>query len=90
MSVAAVPATIYAPTSEESVRQRVRDYFFFTLCTSLYLLPFMRLLLQGTDEGLLVSGAVRIVHGQVFARDFFEIVGPGTFYWLALFFNFLV
>jgi len=26
---------------------------------------------------------VRIAHGQVFARDFFEVVGPGTFYWLA-------
>ncbi len=47
----------------------------------------MRLLMQGTDEGMLVSGAVRVVHGQVFARDFFEIVGPGTFYWLALFFK---
>ena len=47
----------------------------------------MRLLLLGTDEGLLVSGAVRVVHGQVFARDFFEIVGPGTFYWLAIFFK---
>ncbi len=47
----------------------------------------MRLLLQGTDEGTLVYGAVRIVHGQVFARDFFEVVGPGTFYWLAMFFK---
>ncbi len=58
----------------------------FALCASLYFLPFMRLLLPGDgDEGLLVSGAVRIVHGQVFARDFFEVVGPGTLYWLALF-----
>jgi hypothetical protein len=47
----------------------------------------MRLLLQAPPEGLLVYGAVRIVHGQVFARDFFEVVGPGTFYWLALFFK---
>jgi Dolichyl-phosphate-mannose-protein mannosyltransferase len=47
----------------------------------------MRLLLQPPPEGLLVYGAVRIVHGQVFARDFFEVVGPGTFYWLALFFK---
>ena len=47
----------------------------------------MRLLLQTPPEGLLVYGAVRIVHGQVFARDFFEVVGPGTFYWLALFFK---
>ena len=61
-------------------------YLIFALCASLYFLPFMRILLPGDgDEGLLISGAVRIVHGQVFARDFFEVVGPGTFYWLALF-----
>ena len=62
-------------------------YLIFTLCASSYLFPFMRLLLQTPPEGLLVYGAVRIVHGQVFARDFFEVVGPGTFYWLALFFK---
>ena len=63
------------------------SYLIFTLCASLYFLPFMRLLLHAPPEGLLVYGAVRIVHGQVFARDFFEVVGPGTFYWLALFFK---
>jgi hypothetical protein len=62
-------------------------YLIFAFCAGLYFLPFMRILLQMTDEGLLVYGAVRIVHGQVFARDFFEVVGPGTFYWLALFFK---
>jgi 4-amino-4-deoxy-L-arabinose transferase-like glycosyltransferase len=67
-------------------RQHI-PYLIFTLFASLYLLPFMRLLLQPPPEGLLVYGAVRIVHGQVFARDFFEVVGPGTFYWLALFFK---
>jgi hypothetical protein len=62
-------------------------YLAFMLCTGAYLFPFMRLLLQTPPEGLLVYGAVRILHGQVFARDFFEVVGPGTFYWLALFFK---
>jgi hypothetical protein len=62
-------------------------YLIFALCAGLYLLPFMRLLLQTPPEGLLVYGAQRIFHGQVFARDFFEVVGPGTFYWLALFFK---
>jgi hypothetical protein len=47
----------------------------------------MRLIQQRTDEGIFLSGAVRIVHGQVFARDFFEMMGPGTFYWLAGFFK---
>ncbi len=63
------------------------SYLTFAFCASLYFLPFMRLLLQAPPEGLLVYGAVRIIHGQVFARDFFEVVGPGTFYWLALFFK---
>jgi 4-amino-4-deoxy-L-arabinose transferase-like glycosyltransferase len=47
----------------------------------------MRILLPWTNEGTLASGAVRILHGQVFARDFFEVMGPGTFYWLAAFFK---
>ena len=66
---------------------RFRSYFLFTLCACLYILPFMRLFMLGTDEGTLDYGAVRVVHGQVFARDFFEVIGPGTFYWLAAFFK---
>jgi hypothetical protein len=71
----------------KSTAKRSLNYLLFTLCAGLYLLPFMRVLLQGTDEGLLVYGAVRVAGGQVFARDFFEIVGPGTFYWVAMFFK---
>ena len=66
---------------------RYTSYLIFTLCSVVYLLPFTRLLLRGTDEGTLVYGATRIIHGQVFARDFFEVMGPGTFYWLAAFFK---
>ena len=79
------PAT-HAPIAKVAKRGYF-PYLIFTLCASLYFFPFMRLLLQTPPEGLLVYGAVRIVHGQVFARDFFEVVGPGTFYWLALFFK---
>jgi 4-amino-4-deoxy-L-arabinose transferase-like glycosyltransferase len=79
-------AVAQTPTRKVPER-KYAGYLLFILCATLYLLPFMRLLLQGTDEGLLVSGAVRVAHGQVFARDFFEIVGPGTFYWLAIFFK---
>ena len=69
--------------------RRYSRYLLFGLCSGLYLLPFMRLLAQGGggDQGILIDGAVRILHGQVFARDFFEVVGPGTFYWVALFFK---
>ena len=75
-----------APMAKMAQRGYV-PYLIFALCASLYFLPFMRILLGNGDEGLLVYGAVRIAHGQVFARDFFEVVGPGTFYWLALFFK---
>jgi hypothetical protein len=74
-----------APARQDSVQWR--SYLLFTLCASLYLLPFMRIIFAGTDEGILLCGAERIVHGQVFARDFFEMPGPGTFYWLAAFFK---
>src|SRR5258708_56652 len=79
-------STTHAPTAKITKR-RYLPYLIFTLCAGLYILPFMRLLLWEPPEGTLVDGAVRIVHGQVFARDFFEVVGPGTFYWLALFFK---
>ena len=62
-------------------------YLAFALCASLYLFPFMRLLLYRSDEGILVEGAARTLHGQLLGRDFVEIIGPGTFYWLALFFK---
>jgi hypothetical protein len=66
---------------------RLKSYILFSLCACLYILPFMRLYMLGTDEGTLDYGAVRVIHGQVFARDFFEVIGPGTFYWLAAFFK---
>ena len=66
---------------------RAKSYLIFALCASLYILPLMRLYWLGTDEGTLDYGAVRILHGQVFTRDFFEAIGPGTFYWLAGFFK---
>lgn len=64
-----------------------RNYLLFILCASLYLLPFMRIIMACMDEGSFLCGAVRIIHGQVFARDFFEVMGPGSFYSLAVFFK---
>ena len=74
-------------TETRSLVRACVPYLIFTLCVSLYFFPFMRLLLRGSDEGILVEGAVRTVHGQLLGRDFLEVVGPGTFYWLALFFK---
>ncbi len=69
---------------------RTRRWFPFLIfgtCSLLYLYPFMRLLLQSADEGTLLYGAVRVSSGQVPFRDFFEVMGPGSFYWLAAFFK---
>jgi 4-amino-4-deoxy-L-arabinose transferase-like glycosyltransferase len=64
-------------------------YLVFGLCLLVYLYPFMRLLLLGGDEGTFLTDAVRVTEGQVPFRDFFEVPGPGSFYWLALFFKLL-
>ncbi len=60
---------------------------FVMLGCAIYFLPFMRVLLPRTDEGTFLVGATRILHGQMFARDFVEVMGPGTFYWLAAFYK---
>jgi 4-amino-4-deoxy-L-arabinose transferase-like glycosyltransferase len=75
------------PSGTRPSARRYVPYLIFALCASLYFFPFMRLILRGSDEGILVEGAVRTVHGQLLGRDFLEVVGPGTFYWLALFFK---
>jgi hypothetical protein len=65
-------------------------YIFAAVCSILYFAPFLRVLTQiAGDEGTLIMGAVRVVEGQVPFRDFFEAMGPGTFYWLGLFFKLL-
>src|ERR1035437_1666372 len=86
--MSAVPASTTTPAApQKSFAQSFLAYTAFTVCASLYLFPFMRVVLSGSNEGTLVVGAVRILHGQVFARDFFEVMGPGSFYWLAAFFK---
>jgi hypothetical protein len=64
-------------------------YYSVALCSALYFAPFLRVLSQNGDEGTLITGALRAAEGQVPFRDFFEAMGPGTFYWLALFFKLL-
>jgi 4-amino-4-deoxy-L-arabinose transferase-like glycosyltransferase len=84
-------ATTISPAKSGPIRTagqgKLKGYIAFAICASLYILPLIRLYLVGTDEGTLDYGAVRVAHGQVFARDFFEVMGPGTFYWLAGFFK---
>jgi hypothetical protein len=83
---AATPLPVRTPVRRSSA-PIFAHYLFFALVAAIYLLPFMRVVFIGSDEGTLLEGAVRIVHGQVFARDFFEVMGPGTFYLLAAMFK---
>ncbi len=73
-----------SPLANESVR-----FAFAMVGCAIYSLPFMRVLLARTDEGTFLVGASRILHGQVFAHDFVEVMGPGSFYWLAMFYKIL-
>lgn len=55
--------------------------------TGLFLVPFIRVLRRVGDEGTIVYGAQRVVQGALPYRDFFEVMGPGSFWWLGLFFH---
>ena len=55
--------------------------------TTAYLLPLTRLLYFIGDDGTLIYGAQRVSEGAIPGRDFLEVMGPGSFYWLGLFFR---
>lgn len=57
------------------------------LFSGLFLLPFVRAAAWNLDEGIYLYGAQLTAQGAVPGRDFVELQGPGTFYWLALFFR---
>jgi hypothetical protein len=61
------------------------------LCAALFLGTVWYLLswprdLYRFDEGLFLYGAVRILHGDVMYRDFFEIITPASLYGMAVMF----
>jgi hypothetical protein len=62
-------------------------YLALATVASLYLSAFMRFTMTGSDEGVLLVEAERIVNGQVYARDFLPGVGPGSLYLLAAWFK---
>jgi hypothetical protein len=57
------------------------------MLTVAYLLPLTQVWGGAGDAGTLLYGAQRVSEGQVPGRDFFEVMGPGSFYWLGLFFD---
>jgi hypothetical protein len=58
-----------------------------SLGSAVFLYPFVRVLWRIGDEGTLVHNAQRVVEGALPYRDFFDVMGPGSFYWLGLFFK---
>lgn len=68
-------------------RRAAKTYVIVALGSAAYLYPFLRVLWRVGDEGTLVYGAQRVAEGAVPYRDFFEVMGPGTFYWLAIWFR---
>jgi len=75
-----------APPATVNRREHLR-YAIVGLASAAYLYPFLRVLWRVGDEGTLVYGAQRVSEGAVPYRDFMEVMGPGTFYWLGLFFK---
>jgi hypothetical protein len=51
-------------------------------------LPFLRAVYSMGDEGILLNGAVRMLHGEVLYKNFFEFLPPGGFlitaFWVSL------
>jgi hypothetical protein len=49
------------------------------LLSILMCLPFLRAVYAMTDEGVLLNGAERLLHGEILYKDFFEFLPPGGF-----------
>src|SRR5262250_3021722 len=71
---------------EHCSRDRQAALFIFLASVS-YLLLFRHYTTIEPDEGIVLQGAQRILHGQVLYRDFFSYFTPGSYYWLALLFK---
>ena len=63
------------------------NYLLLFIFSVAYLFLFMRVLWRIGDEGTLVYGAQLVAQGALPYRDFFEVMGPGSFYLLGLFFK---
>lgn len=65
----------------------IREYLWVATAAALYLYIFVRVQWRVGDEGDILNGALAVSQGRVPYRDFFDIRGPGAFYWLGLFFK---
>jgi 4-amino-4-deoxy-L-arabinose transferase-like glycosyltransferase len=68
-------------------QRTVSQAFLLTILTVIYLYLFIRVLWRVGDEGTLLQGAQLVAEGALPYRDFFDVMGPASFYWLGLFFK---
>lgn len=62
-------------------------YLAVATLASAYLYLFVRVQWRVGDEGDMLNGALAVAQGHVPYRDFFDLRGPASFYWLGLFFK---
>ena len=79
------PSSVFVP--HETSAERVVVLLIF-LGAFAYLCLFRRFVSMDPDEGIILQGAERILHGQVIYRDFFSYFTPGSYYLYALLFKF--
>ena len=79
------------PLAEITVPEKHRvDRLIATLVfglSALHFSFFYNYTLVNGDEGIILQGAQRILQGQVLYRDFFSLLTPGSYYWMAFFFK---
>jgi 4-amino-4-deoxy-L-arabinose transferase-like glycosyltransferase len=85
-SAATLPPAENLSLPEQSGSGRLIAGLLFALSLA-YLLAFRRYTTMEPDEGILLQGVQRILHGQVLYRDFFSFFTPGSYYFLALIFG---
>jgi hypothetical protein len=75
---------LFVPEGHPSERWIVLLIFCFSFS---YLFLFRHYTTMEPDEGIVLQGAQRIVHGQTLYRDFFTFYTPGSYYLLAFLFR---
>ena len=63
------------------------EYFWVAAVATAYLYLFVRVQWRIGDEGDMLNGALAVTEGRVPYRDFYDLRGPLSFYWLGLFFK---
>jgi hypothetical protein len=89
VSTPPVPPTRRSSESQNVAKPtgRVPTWPLIAVGITLYLGLFLRASWRIGDEGSIVYGAQRVTEGAIPYRDFFEVIGPGMFYSLALWFT---